>query len=227
MLHWSLQVPAADLRIKILDPQLPTAASWRPSLLCVTGMFSTWLKKSARMPIRGVMRLLSPTMEPSPPALCAELKRRSARVRKVPPSTEEGSGAVELCAMLPLILLIFAAATDLCFMCQKDLVVMDAASAGARYGASNSNDVNGMQAAAQNAAGGIAGFTATANAFCTCSPGGPQTSCSSSCGSQVSPLKYVQVNTSAPVAFPFRTLRFSGSLQLAGSSTMRVSGATQ
>ena len=141
-------------------------------------------------------------------------------------NAEEGSGVLEVCVLLPIFIVILAAGTDLCLLCQKYLVLADAAAAGARYGSSgNSNDTNGMIAAAQNAAGGISGFTASAISFCSCSPGGSQVSCSGACGSQASPLQYVQVNAKAPITFPFAT-GTPGSVQLSNVATIRVSGAT-
>ena len=144
-------------------------------------------------------------------------------------SAEVGMSSLELCLALPLIVLILAAATDLSLMCQRYIVVVDAAAAGARYGSSgsNSSDLTGMRSAAQSAAGGIGGFTAVATTFCNCSPGGSQVSCSSSCTSAMGPLQYVQVRTGAPIGLPFKALGLSGTVQLAGSSVMRVSGATQ
>ena len=141
-------------------------------------------------------------------------------------NAEEGSGALEVCVLLPIFILILAAGTDLAFLCQKYLLLADSASAGARYGSSgNSNDTNGMVAAAQNAAGGISGFTASAASFCSCSPGGSQISCSGTCESQTSPVQYVQVNAKAPSTFPFAT-GTPGSVQLSNVATIRVSGAT-
>lgn len=175
------------------------------------------------------MRFLSRSTMVSSLVLSIWVGSKSADTSTPDQNAEEGMGSLELCLVLPLIVLILAAATDLSFMCQKYLVVVDAAAVGARFGSSgmNSSNLTGMQNAAQGAAGGINGFTATATTFCSCSPGGSQISCSSSCPSQLGPLQYVQVSTNAPVSFPFKALGLSATAQLAGSSVMRVSGATQ
>ena len=176
-----------------------------------------------------VIRFLPRRTTVLPSARPAWVRRMCAGMPAPEGSSEEGSSTLELCLVLPIFVLILAAATDISLMCQKYLVVAEAAAAGTRYGSSggNSSSLPGMENAAQTSAGGINGFTATATAFCTCSPGGAWVSCSSSCTSQLSPVQYVQVSTKAPLSFPFKALGFSGTMQLVGSSTMRVSGATQ
>jgi Flp pilus assembly protein TadG len=142
---------------------------------------------------------------------------------------EDGSAVIELCLLAPLVIIIFLAATDLTFYLQRSLIVTDAASVGARYGtiSGNSTDTAGMQTAAQNAASGLSGFTATATAFCTCTPAGSQVSCTTTCGSQPTPSHYVQVTTAATVPGVFKVSSLPSSLQVSATSILRVGSTLQ
>jgi Flp pilus assembly protein TadG len=142
---------------------------------------------------------------------------------------EDGSALMELCLLVPLVLIAFMAATDLCFYIQRSLIVNDAASVGARYGtiAGNGNDTAGMQTAAMNTASGLNGFTATATAYCTCAPAGSQVSCTTTCGGQPTPAHYVKVVTNATVPVVFNLSTIPVSMQLSGTSIMRVSWPAQ
>jgi Flp pilus assembly protein TadG len=138
---------------------------------------------------------------------------------------EDGSALIEMCLLAPLVLIAFMAATDLCFYIQRSLIINDAASVGARYGAiaGNGNDTAGMQAAAMSTANGVTGFSATATSYCTCAPAGAQVSCSTTCGSQPTPAHYVKVATNATVPVVFNLSTIPVSMQLNATSIMRVS----
>jgi Flp pilus assembly protein TadG len=117
---------------------------------------------------------------------------------------DEGSGLIELALCLPLTLLIVFAIVNYAQWIQKAILLQDAAAAGASYGTipgNSTNHTNMVAVANWNATGsvnGATGFTATANDFYTCSPGGSQVTATSSCPTGA-PYHYVQVNTATSV----------------------------
>ena len=144
-------------------------------------------------------------------------------------TNEEGSSLIELCVLLPAIILIILGSTESAFYIQRSIVVVEAASVGARYGvvAGNASNTAGMIAAAQSASENLGGFSATATAFCACSPGGAQVNCLSSCSSMVAISHYVQVTTSATVPGLFNVAGLPSSLRPTATSTMRASWYSQ
>jgi len=140
-------------------------------------------------------------------------------------AAEEGSTLIELGLVLPVVIAIILGATQLAFYMQRSMLVVEAASVGARFGiiAGNATNTAGMQQAASNSAGSLSGFQATATTFCSCSPGGAQINCSSTCSSLATPSHYVQVTTSAMVPGLFKITRLPASLTPTATSTMRAS----
>ena len=138
---------------------------------------------------------------------------------------QSGSSLVELGVLLPAILAIILAVAEVAVYIQRSIVVVEAASVGVRFGviAGNATNTAGMIQAAQNASGNLSGFTATAKSFCSCSPGGAQISCSSSCGSAAAISHYVQVTTTAAVPGIFHIAVLPSSISPLAVSTMRAS----
>jgi Flp pilus assembly protein TadG len=139
--------------------------------------------------------------------------------------SDQGSTLVELSLLLPVVLLIILSATELGMYVQRSMLVIEAASVGARFGVipGNASNTAGMTLASQTAAEGLSGFTVAASSFCACSPGGAQISCTSSCGSTASAPHYVQVTTSANVPGVFLVSGLPKSMQPSATTTMRAS----
>ena len=137
--------------------------------------------------------------------------------------SEEGSTLLEFSLVLPTIVFLFLGMVDFGLAISQAMTVTEAAHVGALYGTlgGNSTDTAGMQAVATNAAGGLAGFTATATNWCSCTSAGPVVDCSSSCSTS-SPIKYVQVQASATVSVLANYSGLPGTIALHGTSVMRV-----
>lgn len=108
---------------------------------------------------------------------------------------------------------------------QRSILVIEAASVGARFGiiAGNASNTAGMTQAATNEAEGISGFSVSATTFCSCSPGGATTSCSTTCSTGYMASHYVQVTTSASVPGIFNVTGLPKTMRPSATSTMRAS----
>jgi len=140
-------------------------------------------------------------------------------------AAEEGSSLIELGVLLPVVIAIILAATELSFYVQRSMIIIEAASVGARFGiiAGNATNVNGMSQAAQNASDNLSGFSVSSTSFCSCTPGGTKVSCTSTCSSLVTISHYVQVTTSATVPGVFHVAGLPTSMHPTATSTMRAS----
>ena len=122
--------------------------------------------------------------------------------------SEDGSALIEFSLLLPVLVFLFMGIVDYGLETQQAMQIMEAATAGASYGAINGNqkDLVGMQNAARNSATGVSGFSVTASNIFTCSPGGAQVTSSTICTGYGTPIEYVKVTTGATVptllAFP-------------------------
>jgi len=141
-----------------------------------------------------------------------------------PAAGEDGSAMLEFALCLPIFFFIFAAVVDYAIFIQQAMQVTQAAAAAAAYGAINGNtaDYTGMQTAAQNAAPGVSGLVVSATDLYTCTPGGASVASSATCSGYGTPIKYVQVQTTASVSPTLRYFNLS-SLTLRAVSTYRVS----
>jgi Flp pilus assembly protein TadG len=122
---------------------------------------------------------------------------------------------VEFALIAPLLLVLLAGVLNYSMALRFAMAVSDAARAGAHFGSlttANSADISGMQAAARNAAPGVAGMAATAVRTCKC-PNGSAVSCTGSCGSGAMSV-YVEVTThaTAPNIFAYPDLSFTGAV---------------
>jgi Flp pilus assembly protein TadG len=142
---------------------------------------------------------------------------RSQKLRK------RGSALVELALVAPLLLLLLAGSLDFAMALRTAASVADAARVGAQYGSSSpaaASDTAGIQAAALNAAPGIAGMKATVARSCRC-PDGSTVSCTGTCGGgQVQEWVQVTTTATAPTVFRYAGLPFSGAVR--SSASMRA-----
>ncbi len=137
---------------------------------------------------------------------------------------EGGAALVEVALILPLFVVVLLSAMQGALIVQRLIRVTDAATVGARYGtiAGNGSNLAGMQNAATSAADGLPGFNVTATAYCSCSPNGSTTSCTSSCSGQSTPVQYVKVATSSTTTLLFKVYGTSGTFPMSSVATMRV-----
>jgi Flp pilus assembly protein TadG len=135
-----------------------------------------------------------------------------------------GSGLIEFALLSSSICLLTLGIVDFSLAITNAINVTSAAQAGVRYGAAegNSNDTDGMAAAAARAASEVPGITAKAITWCACSAGGSPVSCSTVCNMYDLPAQYVQVRTSASIPLFFKFPGIPLSIPMAGSATMRA-----
>jgi len=144
--------------------------------------------------------------------------------RKTQKKSERGVVMIEFSLTISLLMLVAIGVVDFALVIQKAMVVNEAAYAAAQWGAApyNSWNLTEMQTIAQNSATGVAGFSALASKWCTCSPAGSAVSCTSSCSNGTVLVAYVQVATSASAPVLFRYSILPISIPLTGLSVMRV-----
>jgi len=138
-------------------------------------------------------------------------------------SLQGGQSLVELALVLPLLLLLLVGVLEIGRFAYYDILVANAARAGAQYGAQSltaAADVDGIQTAAQN--DGLSTLKVTPSLLCGCSAGALGTCPSSSVCAN--PLVYIQVKAEAT---DFKSL-FSypglpAKMTLTSTVTMRVS----
>jgi Flp pilus assembly protein TadG len=137
---------------------------------------------------------------------------------------EDASAMIEFAITMPLVIFIFLATVSFALVVRQNIEIIDAASAGAKYGANgNSTNIAGMQTAAINDAADVPGFSVTASRYCSCVAGGATVSCTSSCSLYPNtPAAYVTVTTSAPGPLLFKVVGLPSSLPLSATSTIRV-----
>jgi len=137
---------------------------------------------------------------------------------------EDASAMIEFAITMPLIVFIFLATISLALVIRENIEIIDAASAGAKYGANgNSTNSVGMQTAATNDAADVSGLSVTASRYCSCIAGGAAVPCTSSCSLYPNtPAAYVTVTTSAPAPLLFTVVGLPSSIPLSGTSTIRV-----
>lgn len=136
----------------------------------------------------------------------------------------DGGAFVETALLLPLLIIILISAVNAALVLQSLQRVADAAAVGARYGtiAGYGADLAGMENAATAAAVGLPGFSATASSYCTCLPGGPNVSCTTTCAGQATPAQYVRVSTSAMASYLFQGNSSNGTFPIRSTTTLRV-----
>jgi len=139
--------------------------------------------------------------------------------------SQRGTGLIELALLFTTLMLLLLGVVDFALAIQAQMVVSEAACAGAHYGEFQGTSPNTtmMQTVATNAAGGISGFSALATKWCACSSGGTAVSCSATCGSSTyGPIVYVQVVTSATASLLFKYTGIPLTVPLSGVCILRV-----
>jgi Flp pilus assembly protein TadG len=146
--------------------------------------------------------------------------------RHVAKQDDTGQAFVELALVLPIFILLLVGVAEFGMLAYAGIEISNAARAGVAYGAqtaATAADIAGMESAAINDASNIAGLSATATQFWSCSNAPstqfstPPTSCSAG-----HVLDYVQVNTTATMSPPFHYPGLPATYVLKGQSVMRV-----
>jgi Flp pilus assembly protein TadG len=133
-----------------------------------------------------------------------------------------GQTVLELALLLPLMLVLLIGLIEIGRFAYFDILVSNAARAGAQYGAQSliqAADVNGIKTAAQS--DGLTTMTITSAQQCTC-VAGALGGCPAG-GVCAQPLVYVQVTATEKFDSLFNYPGLPGSLTLASTATMRVS----
>jgi Flp pilus assembly protein TadG len=151
--------------------------------------------------------------------------RIRATERRRTRSSRSGQTVVELAMLLPLLLVLCVGAIEIGRYAYFDILIANAARAGAQYGAQSliqAADLNGITAAAQN--DGLNGMTVAAIQQCTC-PGGTPGACPTGAPACTQQQVYVQVTTSDTYdsLFGFSWLPVPKQMFLTSTVTMRVS----
>jgi Flp pilus assembly protein TadG len=122
---------------------------------------------------------------------------------------------IEFALTAPLLLLLAAGVLNYGLALRAAIVVSDAARAGAEFGSlstANAANIDGMRAAAVNAAPNLAGLVVTPVQVCRCS-NGSAVSCAGSCASGAVAM-YVEVTAraTAPGGFRYPALPYTGAV---------------
>lgn len=137
-----------------------------------------------------------------------------------------GQAFVELALALPIFILLLVGVAEFGMLAYAGIEISNAARAGVAYGAqtaATAADIAGMELAATNDASNIAGLSATATQFWSCSSAPsnqfstPPATCSTG-----HVLDYVQVNTTATMSPPFHYPGLPATYTLKGHAVMRV-----
>lgn len=134
-----------------------------------------------------------------------------------------GQSVVELALILPLLLVLLIGVIEIGRYAYFDILISNAARAGAQYGAQSliqAADLTGITAAAHN--DGLAAMTITTQQQCTCISGNPPGGCGA--GACPRPIVYVQVTATDtyPSLFNYPGLPIPNSIRLSSTVTMRV-----
>jgi Flp pilus assembly protein TadG len=156
-------------------------------------------------------------------------ERRSGRIRRrVATRDDVGQALIELALALPIYILLLLGSAEFALLAYASIEVSNAARAGVAYGAQSAAtaaDIAGMETAATNDGSNVAGLSATASQFCSCSSAAAtQVACATApttCASS-RVLNYVQVNTTAAVSPPIRLPGLPITFTLRGQAIMRV-----
>jgi Flp pilus assembly protein TadG len=141
---------------------------------------------------------------------------------------DSGQALLEFALFASVFVLFFIGVTDVTFYILGSMIVQEAATEGANYGAAwgNQNDNTGMVSWASQAASGIVlASTPTSTTFYTCSPGGATVSSTTTCSGSPN-LQYVKVTATATVN-PVFSSKYFGSKTITSTVTYRVAHKTQ
>ncbi|HEY2823113.1 MAG TPA: TadE/TadG family type IV pilus assembly protein [Candidatus Acidoferrum sp.] len=137
---------------------------------------------------------------------------------------ETGQTILEMALMLPLLLLLLVGVIEIGRYAYFDILISNAARAGAQYGAQSvihSADSAGIKNAAHD--DGLAAMTITPNQQCSCSPTATPVDCGGGGIGCAQPLVYVQVQATDTYNSLFSYPGIPRSMTLSSTVTMRVS----
>ncbi len=137
---------------------------------------------------------------------------------------ESGSALIEFAAILSVMVFLLLGLADYSCEILWDMQVQNAAIAGAEYGAVPGNESNlpGIQSYTVALAPYVPGVAATATNVWACTPGGASVASISLCTGNLTPNKYLIVNTSATVPRMMAYPGISANATLRGSAKVRV-----
>ena len=148
--------------------------------------------------------------------------------RKRPMHGDLGQTLIELALAVPIFTLLLLGAAEFALLAYASIEVTNAARAGVAYGsqsAATASDLAGMRTMAINDGSNVAGLSATASQFCSCSsaaatPVACATAPTTCASSHV--LNYVKVTTTAPISPPIHLPGLPTTFTLSGQAIMRV-----
>jgi hypothetical protein len=140
-------------------------------------------------------------------------------------SRPSGQTVVELALLLPLLLVLCIGVIEIGRYAYFDILISNAARAGAQYGAQSviqAGDRNGIETAARN--DGLRGMTVDVSRECACPGGGPG-ACPTGAPACADQQVYVEVTASDTYdsLFGFRWLPIPKQMSLSSTVKMRVS----
>jgi Flp pilus assembly protein TadG len=154
-------------------------------------------------------------------------ERRVGAIRRhLAMQDDTGQAFVELALALPIFILLLVGVAEFGMLAYAGIEISNAARAGVAYGAQTATtaaDIAGMESAATNDGSNVAGLSAKATQFWSCSNAPstqfstPPTTCSAG-----HVLDYVQVNTTATMSPPFHYPGLPATYTLKGHAVMRV-----
>ena len=137
---------------------------------------------------------------------------------------DDGSALLEVALALPLLLIVLGGTLDLGLYEERKMQVVEAANAGAAFGAQGGNQlsISGIRNAAASASPSLPNLVVTTLTVWTCFPGGATVPASASCTNGETPLQYVVVSTTANVSAPLPLASLGSNLTVRGQATYRV-----
>jgi Flp pilus assembly protein TadG len=139
--------------------------------------------------------------------------------------SENGGALVELAVVLPILILIAVGVMDYGRVYYTSITVVNAARAGAEWGAygmtgSMTNDAK-IQSFAQLEGAEAGTINVTSSHVCRCSPNGSATSCTTSCGGYGNPQVYVTATATKTVSLLLRYPGLPATITISRSATFR------
>jgi len=139
-------------------------------------------------------------------------------------SRQTGQTVLEMALMLPLLLMLLVSVIEIGRYAYFDILISNAARAGAQYGAQSvihAWDINGIKNAAHD--DGLAAMTITPTQQCSCSPTATPVNCGGGGIGCAQTLVYVQVQATDTYSSLFSYPGIPKTLKLSSTVTMRVS----
>jgi Flp pilus assembly protein TadG len=138
---------------------------------------------------------------------------------------DAGSALGEMAVIVPVLVLLLIGLIELGRYAQYSIVVGNAARAGVQYGAQTlgtAANLTGMEGAAKNDAGNLAGVNAHASQFCQCADGTASPQCLGTDCASSHRLVFVQVDTSGTFQSLVHFPGIPASQTITSSAIMRV-----